>query len=351
MTDVVERVFLVFGWQRAPRPVGASVGLGEFHAQQAPRELGIADLRGVTGERGRDLCVEHGAHQSNGRQHHLEILPRGVHDLDDVGRAHRGNERGEVRQGDGIDAHRIAVDRDLHQAQFGAVGLFAHEFRIERECGCAQGLVGKRGERIGGVDHQGLGTPGDVYNPEHIMLGNLRALFGVLIDIALLRRGPESLPTSTALMAGAIAFNLAVSALMTAMMPSAPHTWPIQLVIGTVVTLLWFDVAFRITKKRERFVQTITALFAVSALFLPALMPLAGALLPHLEKQDPATPPPFALSIVTAVIAVWMLIVQVRIVRAAYEWPYFVSIIFLFGQNIAGAVIYWLVFGVPTKAV
>ncbi len=183
------------------------------------------------------------------------------------------------------------------------------------------------------------------------MLGNLRALFGVLIDIALLRRGPESLPTSTALMAGAIAFNLAVSALMTAMMPSAPHTWPIQLVIGTVVTLLWFDVAFRITKKRERFVQTITALFAVSALFLPALMPLAGALLPHLEKQDPATPPPFALSIVTAVIAVWMLIVQVRIVRAAYEWPYFVSIIFLFGQNIAGAVIYWLVFGVPTKAV
>ncbi len=188
-----------------------------------------------------------------------------------------------------------------------------------------------------------------MYNPGRIMLGNLRALFGVIFDIALLRRGPESLPASTALMAGAVVFNLVVYALMTATMPNAPRNWPLQLIVGTLVTLLWFDLAFRITQKRERFAQTITALFGVSALFLPALLPMASALLPYMETHDPQVPPPFALLILTALIAVWMFIVQVRIVRAAFEWPFVVSIAFLFGQNIAGAVVFWMLFGAPEK--
>ena len=56
-------------------------------------------------------------------------------------------------------------------------------------------------QRIGSVDHQGRRSPGDVYNPAGIMLANLRALFGVVVDIVLLRRGPEDLPASTVLLA------------------------------------------------------------------------------------------------------------------------------------------------------
>lgn len=189
-----------------------------------------------------------------------------------------------------------------------------------------------------------------MYNLRRIMLGNLRALFGVIGDIALLRRGPESLPASTALMAGAIALNLAVYALMMSMVPNAPPDWPLRLLVGTIVTLLSFDIAFRITRKRERFVQTITALFGVSALFLPALLPMSWALFPYVEKNDPNVPPPFALLIVTMVLAVWMFVVQVRIVRAAFEWPTFVAVAFMLGQTLAGAIVYVLLFGVPVKS-
>ena len=115
------------------------------------------------------------------------------------------------------------------------------------------------------------------------------------------------------------------------------------------MTLLCFDVAFRITQKRERFVQTITGLFGVSALFAPVIIPLASAMVPYMEKQDPEIPPPFALRILTTVILVWMLIVQVRIVRAAFEWPYFASIAFIFGQNLAGAVVFWILVGAPQR--
>ena len=132
---------------------------------------------------------------------------------------------------------------------------------------------------------KGCVTPGDVYNPAGIMLGNLRALFGVMIDIALLRRGPENLPTSTALMAIAIAFNLAVSAIMAVVDAERAAPLAAALAVGTAVTLLWLRVALRSRNKRERFVQTITAMFGVNALFVPAMIPLAGAMLPYMEKR------------------------------------------------------------------
>jgi len=50
-----------------------------------------------------------------------------------------------------------------------------------------------------------------VYNRPGIMLANLRALFGLLVDIVLLRRGPESLPASPSLLVIVIVLNTAMS--------------------------------------------------------------------------------------------------------------------------------------------
>ncbi len=95
--------------------------------------------------------------------------------------------------------------------------------------------------------------------------------------------------------------------------------------------------AFSLANKPERFVQTSTAIFGVTTLFMPALIPMVAALLPYIEKPDPAVQPPAALSLLCAVLGVWLLIVQVRIVRAAFEWPYVVAIVFIFGTNFARA--------------
>jgi hypothetical protein len=180
------------------------------------------------------------------------------------------------------------------------------------------------------------------------MLVNLRAVLARVVDIVLLRAGPETLPASKGLLAVVIAVNVAVSAAVTTVMPTAPQSWPLQLLVGTIVTVLWFQLAFALANKPERFLQTATAIFATTTLFLPALIPLVTALLPYLDKPDPAVDPPAALSILCALLAIWLLIVQVRIVRAAFEWPYFAAIIFIFGLNFASALVYGVLFGVPS---
>jgi hypothetical protein len=181
------------------------------------------------------------------------------------------------------------------------------------------------------------------------MLGNLRALFSVIFDIALLRRGPESLPASTALMACAIALNGAASALVVSVVPNASRAWPLQLVVTTIVTLACFHFALRFVQKRERFTQTITAYFGLGGLFVIALFPMVGALAPYAANPDPEAPPPFALSILFTLVWVWMVVVQVRIIRAAFDWPYVFSIAFYIGLQLASFVALLLLFGASPR--
>jgi hypothetical protein len=182
------------------------------------------------------------------------------------------------------------------------------------------------------------------------MLANLRVLFGRLVDIVLLRGGPESLPASPGLLVAMVLLNAAVSVTVVALIPTAPEFSPLELIMSIAVPLAWYHVAFRLVKKPERFVQTMTAFFGVNTLFQPIVSPLFATMLPYLEKQDPAMPPPAALSLLFLAITVWLLVVWVRIVHAAFEWPYVGAIIFVFAQNFAAIFIYALVFGTPAKA-
>ena len=181
------------------------------------------------------------------------------------------------------------------------------------------------------------------------MLVNLRALFARLIDIVLLRAGPETLPPSVNLLAIVVAMNVAVTAIVTAFTPTAPENWASQLIVSTGVPLLLFHFALRLAKKPERFVQTMMAFFGVNMLFQPAVIPMVAALMPYLETKDPTVVPPFALSLLAGGLAIWLIIAWARIVHAAFEWPYFVAILFIFGQHIAAAFIYALLFGVPPE--
>jgi len=183
------------------------------------------------------------------------------------------------------------------------------------------------------------------------MLANLRVLFGRLIDIVLLRGGPEQLPASAGLLAFTVFLNAAVFTFVVALIPTLPALSPFELFVSTIVPLLWFQVAFTIAKKPERFVQTMTAFFGVNALFQPLVVPLSAALLPYMQKPDPAMPPPAAPSLLLLAISLWMLIVLVRIVHDAFEWRYLASIAFVFGQKIAVFVVYAAVFGVPSAKV
>jgi len=181
------------------------------------------------------------------------------------------------------------------------------------------------------------------------MLVNLRALFVRLIDIVLLRSGPEQLPASPGLLTIVVAMNVAVSAIVYSLLAKPPLHWQLQLLVGTVVTLVWFRVAFGFVNKPERFLQTSAAVFGTNTLFVPALIPMVAELLPFLEKPEPTASPPALLSLLAAVLGIWLLTVQVRIVRAAFEWHFIAAIIFIFGMNFASALVYGMLFGVPAK--
>jgi len=183
------------------------------------------------------------------------------------------------------------------------------------------------------------------------MLVNLRALLVRLIDIILLRGGPEQLPASSGLLVAAVAFNVSVSAIAYSLISKAPDDWQTMLIVDIVVSFLGLRAAFVLANKPERFLQTATALFGTSALFMPALIPMSTELMPFFLKPDPAVPPPAALSLLASVLGIWLLVIQVRILRAAFEWHWIVALLFFFALNFASALVYGILFAVPPASV
>lgn len=189
-----------------------------------------------------------------------------------------------------------------------------------------------------------LDSWGDVYNPVGIMLANLRALFSSVVDIILFRRGPENLPASQALLAVLVAVSIVGSVIMSAVASLPTSNALLESVVGSAVMLLWFRVALAVAGKRERFLQTMTAIFGVNILFLPVMVPLLGALLPYLEKSDANTPPPAALFLITLLVGVWAFAVEIRIVRAAFECPWIGAVLLVIGEFFAAGFVAMLLF-------
>lgn len=186
-----------------------------------------------------------------------------------------------------------------------------------------------------------------MYNPARIMLANLRVLFGVIIDIVLFRRAPDSVPASPLLLTVAVVAYGVVTALVASAVASAHAGWPLELLVGTVVTLAWYHLALTRAQKRERFAQTMTAMFAVRMLFTPALLPLTSALL---AQGKGGSPPSALLGLVAIVLVVWLIAVHVHIVRAALEWRTPVALVLVIGQEVAAMIVFAMMIGVPEKA-
>jgi hypothetical protein len=179
------------------------------------------------------------------------------------------------------------------------------------------------------------------------MLANLRALLGVVVDIILLRRGPEHLPASTVLLALTVGLYLAVVGLVNLSTAGfgARHMFAIALGVGA--SLVWYYGALSMVKKRERFVQLATGLIAVSTVFTPLLEPMKMNLLQQVEgKQSPTQL--FVLLMLSLV--AWAITVYVRMVRAAFEWPWPAALLLIIGQEVFALVIIYMFIGAPPAA-
>jgi hypothetical protein len=181
------------------------------------------------------------------------------------------------------------------------------------------------------------------------MLANLRALFGVVVDIVLLRRGPEHLPASPTLLASVLGAFVVVAAVVSSLISTGDPKWPLELAVVTTMTPLWYWLALRLANKRERFLQTVTALFAVLLLFAPIALPIAHHYMIQAQAFEQTRAPPSALlGLSLLFLVVWRFIICVRIVRGAFEWTIFPAVMLVLAQEFVMLLVLAALMGPPS---
>lgn len=157
--------------------------------------------------------------------------------------------------------------------------------------------------------------------------GTIVALTRLYFDIAVWRRGPQDVPASpvlllaTALAYGAIAvlLSMAASAVLPASARASRGLDLVTVAADILFVLLWYRVLLQIAARRERFAQTVTALFGVAiVLTLPSV--LTVQLVFWSLSGDGNWMAPFALMAAVAVL-VWSVLAAAHILRHALEQP------------------------------
>jgi hypothetical protein len=148
------------------------------------------------------------------------------------------------------------------------------------------------------------------------------ALLRQLFELCLMRRGPQDLPFSTMLTAGALAALLAFQA-GTGLATDAPAGMIVSRLAVTVLLLAgvtpWL---LRAKGFGNRVAQTLLAQAGAGLLFSIAMLPAALALMPYVDAIQPQVqPPPQALvpALAALVLFVWKLRVDAAIWRQALE--------------------------------
>jgi uncharacterized membrane protein len=172
-------------------------------------------------------------------------------------------------------------------------------------------------------------------------------LFGVVVDIVLLRRGPEHLPASPVLLGIVCALYAIVTAVVVHVVATPEPGWPWALALAIVGMLLWYRVALNLAQKRERFLQMMTGIFIIRVIAAPVLTPMATSLM--IQMQANQSPPPLLQLVFVAAFA-WWLAANARVVKSAFEWPWFGAILMVMAQEIALLILASLLFGKAAAA-
>lgn len=140
--------------ERAARPVGEARGLVDARLGEVVHELLVADRIAEAADHGRDLGVEQRRRQ-DAAEHpdDLQVLPRGMEDLDHVLVAHQRHEGGEVEAvGQRVDHHGLVGRGHLDQAELRVIGRLAQELGVDGDEGMRGEAGAGGGQLVGRVD-------------------------------------------------------------------------------------------------------------------------------------------------------------------------------------------------------
>jgi len=143
-------------------------------------------------------------------------------------------------------------------------------------------------------------------------------IFKIILDICLLRGRAQDLPASMNLVWLTAVASVAVNALG---MPE-PALDLAQLLFIASQALLFGAAVWLLLRLRgfpTRWLQTVTALYAVDAVFSLLLLPFLPALM-EMIKLGPEAKPSWEAYVLLA-LSGWLLLIIARVLREATEWP------------------------------
>lgn len=151
---------------------------------------------------------------------------------------------------------------------------------------------------------------------------SLRALVDPFIQICLLRRGPQDLPTSGILLAIALVAHTLMAILFFAVYESVVKA-VLSGTLDTVLMAVLTAFVLYAQRKNARLVQTLTALAGTGALITFVSLPISG----WFHGADAQTEGnAFAILLLLMLVA-WSLAVAGHILRHALSAPYFVGLV------------------------
>jgi hypothetical protein len=163
----------------------------------------------------------------------------------------------------------------------------------------------------------------------------LSALVYFFFELCLLRRAPQDLPASSALLGVALAADLSAGALLARTAGVAIGVGLAQSLVDVVLTLSLLYSGLGLTRHRARFVQTATAVLGSGALLgVLALVPVG--LLPSDAESQGA----FLGGILFLALIGWSVLVTGHILRHAFELTLAQGVGIAVAYNVF---LYWLV--------
>jgi len=180
---------------------------------------------------------------------------------------------------------------------------------------------------------------GLVQSGPHYMSGILR----LFIDIALLRRGPQDLPASAALLAATIAGYVVVNTLVSLVLPPTSGPWLAHLAVDVIFTLVWYAALMRVYKRPERFLQTTTAVFGFQMVLAPLYISIVWLVGRYQNNQNWLLP----IALLGLGALAWVLAVNGRVLKAALDRPLVVCIGLVLLQTALGQLLLLALFSEP----
>jgi len=159
----------------------------------------------------------------------------------------------------------------------------------------------------------------------------MREIIRLFAQIALLRSGPQDLPASRLLLVLTLAAYLAVSFLLSSVLPPMKG-WEAPLLVDALFTLVWYIALLRLVGRPERTLQTATAVFGLQALLAP--LSIASEWLARRFAEDATWQIPVTCA--ALLLIVWLVAASSHIVKAALEWSGAASVALVILQMLAG---------------